>query len=86
MNSSLPGIPSSGTEITNVSSHGLWLLSDGCEYFLAFEDFPWFKEAAIGKILNVELVSPHHFYWPDLDIDLGIDSIVHPERYPLKAR
>ncbi|MCB1674944.1 MAG: DUF2442 domain-containing protein [Halioglobus sp.] len=86
MNSSLPGIPSSGTEITNVSSHGLWLLSDGCEYFLAFEDFPWFKDAAISKILNVKLVSPRHFYWPDLDIDLGIDSIVHPERYPLKAR
>jgi hypothetical protein len=22
-------------------------------------------------------------YWPDLDIDLAVDSIQHPERYPL---
>jgi hypothetical protein len=25
-------------------------------------------------------------YWPDLDIDLALDSIQHPERYPLVSK
>lgn len=73
-------------EVTNISSHGLWLLSDDRELFLSFEEFPWFKQAPIGQILNVEEVTPGHFYWPDLDIDLSVESIEHPERFPLIAR
>ena len=86
MNSSLHGIPSSGTEVTNISSHGLWLLTNDKEYFLAYDEFPWFKDVPVSKILNVEEPSPGHFHWPDLDVDLGIDSIEHPERYPLSAK
>jgi hypothetical protein len=86
MNSPMHGIPSSGAEITNVSSHGLWLLSGDKEYFLSYKDFPWFKEAPIGKILNIEEPSSGHFYWPDLDVDLDIDMIEHPDRYPLKSK
>lgn len=86
MNSPEHGTPSSGAEITNISSHGLWLLSDNHEYFLSYKDFPWFKDVPVGKILNIEEPSPGHFYWPDLDVDLGIDTIEHPEHYPLQAR
>jgi hypothetical protein len=86
MNSPVHGIPSSGAEITNVSSHGLWLLSGDKEYFLSYKDFPWFKEAPIGKILNIEEPSSGHFYWPDLDVDLDIDMIERPDRYPLKSK
>lgn len=74
------------TEITNVSSHGVWLFSEGRELFMSYEDFPWFKEASIGKIFNVKRISPDHFYWPDLDVDIGIETIEHPERFPLKAK
>jgi hypothetical protein len=56
------------------------------ELFLAFEEFPWFRDATIGQIMNVELPSAHHLYWPDLDVDLAIESIEHPERYPLVSR
>ncbi len=72
------------TEVTNISSHGVWLLTQEKELFMSFEDFPWFKNVSVGKIINVEEPSPGHFYWPDLDIDLGIESIEHPERFPLK--
>jgi len=85
MNSSTHGISTSEPEVTHVSGNGLWLLAGGREYFLSFEDFPWFKDASIGKISNVEQASEGHFYWPELDIDLGIDSIEHPERFPLKG-
>lgn len=86
MSSSTHGINTSGTEVTHVSSDGVWLLSDGRELFLSYDDFPWFRDAPIGKILNVEQQTDGHFYWPDLDIDLGIESIEHPEKFPLKSR
>jgi hypothetical protein len=44
-----------------------------------------FKDAPVGAILKAERPQPHHPYWPELDIDLSIDSIEHPEQYPLRA-
>jgi hypothetical protein len=35
--------------------------------------FPWSKEAPIGKLLNLKLPHPGHLYWPDLNIDLSLD-------------
>lgn len=86
MTSATRGSAISAVEVTNISQHGLWLLTDEGEYFLPFETFPWFREAPVRKLLHVELPSRHHLYWPDLDVDLEIDSIVHPERYPLVSR
>ena len=86
MSSSMHGLRTSKVEVTHVSSYGIWILTGDQELFLPYEDFPWFKEASIGKIINVQEVSPGHFYWPDLDIDLGIDSVENPEKYPLKSR
>ena len=59
----------------NVSAHGLWLLSGEKELFMSYEDFPWFKNAPIGELLNVEEPAPGHFYWPDLDVDIGLENI-----------
>jgi hypothetical protein len=53
---------------------------------MSYEDFPWFRDEPIGKILHVEEPSPGHFYWPELDVDVGIDTIEHPDRFPLKAK
>ncbi len=80
------GIRTSEIEVTHVSSHGVWLLADGQELFLSYDDFPWFIDAPIGKIINVERPSPGHFRWPELDIDIDIESIEHPEKFPLKAK
>jgi hypothetical protein len=86
MNSQMLGAITFQTEVTNISSHGVWLLSAGKELFMSYDEFPWFKDAPIGKILNVEEPTPGHFYWPDLDVDLGIESIEHPDRFPLRAK
>ena len=86
MNSEQLGKTVSDLEVTNISTHGIWLLVDEREFFLSYEDFPWFKEVPIGNILRVEQPTPGHFYWPDLDVDLGIESIEHPEKFPLKAK
>lgn len=82
----MPGTATSAPEVTNISRHGFWLLLDERELFLAFEEFPWFKGASVEAILEVERPQPHHLYWPILDVDLTVDSIEHPERYPLKAK
>ncbi len=86
MNSEQLGKIASEVEVTNISTHGIWLLVGEREFFLSYEDFPWFKEVPIGNILRVEQPTPGHFYWPDLDVDLSIESIEHPERFPLKAK
>lgn len=85
MKSKPPGGSTLAVEVTNISRHGLWLLAGGEELFLSFEDFPWFRDAPVGQVLNVTEPSPGHFYWPDLDVDLGAETIRHPERFPLKS-
>jgi hypothetical protein len=85
MTSALPGASTLDLEVTNVSTHGFWLMLGAEELFLLFSEFPWFKDAPIGKLTNVELLQPHHLYWPDLDVDLAAESIRHPEQFPLVA-
>lgn len=70
-------------EVTNISSRGFWLLLAGRELFVPFAEFPWFRDASIAQLLDVQLPSAHHLYWQRLDVDLAVESIEHPDRYPL---
>ena len=85
MSSEALGKSTSAVEVTNVSSHGVWLLTGDEELFLSYEDFPWLKDAPLAKVLNVQEPTPGHFFWPDLDVDLSREIIEHPERFPLKS-
>ena len=80
------GTPALDVEVTNVSTHGFWLFIGDRELCVDFDAFPWFREAPIAKVLRVEMPSPQHLHWPDLDVDLAVDSIEHPERFPLVSR
>ncbi len=86
MRSESLGISTSEVEVTNISRHGLWLLVGDEELFLPFDEFPWFKDASVQAILNVQHQGPDHLYWPALDVDLALDSIRHPEKYPLISK
>jgi hypothetical protein len=86
MKSALPGRNTSEAEVTNVSRHGFWLLIDERELFLPFDKFPWFRDVPIGQLLNVERLHETHLYWPDFDVDLAVESIEFPERFPLVSR
>lgn len=70
---------------THISSHGFWIRLDDRELFLPFEEFPWFRNAKVDQILHLERPHPHHPYWPELDVDLAVESIEAPEKYPLKS-
>ena len=77
------GKRTSVVEVTNVSMEGFELRIRDREYFVSFRDFPWFRDASIAQITRVELPSPHHLYWPELDGDLAVESLEHPEQFPL---
>jgi hypothetical protein len=85
MKSEIIGSGISTPEILNVSPHGFWLMVAGREYFLSFDDFPWFGAATLNQLFKVELHHGAHLYWPELDVDLDLERIEHPERFPLVA-
>ena len=73
-------------EVTNVSQQGLWVFIQNREYFLEYTLYPWFRNATIAQIMNVELLHDIHLYWPDLDVDLEIQSLENPQEYPLISK
>ncbi len=79
----MPGIVTSAVEVTNVSTHCFWVLLGDEELAVPFADFPWFKQATIEQLANVEWPSADHLYWPQLDVDLSVRSIRDPSAFPL---
>ena len=86
MNSSTHGANTSPIEISNIDRFGIWILLDDREYFLDYDNFPWFRNATMAQILNVELRKTGHLRWPDIDVDLSIETLDHPEAFPLIYR
>jgi hypothetical protein len=83
MTSSTPGASTSRAEVTNIDGFGFWVLIDGAEYFLPYVDFPWFRSATLDQILNLQLLHDDHLHWPDLDVDLCLESLGQPGAFPL---
>ncbi len=73
-------------EITQISTHGIWLLVNGVEYFLSFKDFPWFENATVAQIHHVQLLHGFHLRWPEIDVDLHMESLNNLEKYSLVSK
>lgn len=73
-------------EVLTVGTHGIWLHVAGVEHFLSYDDFPWFKDANIRQIINVEMPRDGHLHWPELDIDFSIRSLSELDAFPLKSK
>lgn len=82
----MAGVVTSQAEVCGITPHGFWLLLDDEELFVPFNQFPWFRSASVEKIFHVKHPQPHHLYWPELDVDLDVNSIKHPDRFPLVAK
>jgi len=80
------GISTSLSKVPNISHHGFWLLMDDREYFVPFKDYPGFTEATITQIYHVQRQGVSQFHWPDIDIDIELEALDKPERYPQKYR
>lgn len=69
-----------------INNQGVMISVEGNDYFLSYNRVPWMKDATVRNILNIKMSGKNAIEWPDLDIDLEIDSLKHPERYPLVMR
>ena len=86
MKASTRGVNTSQVEVSNIDQFGLWVFVQSKEYFLPYDDFPWFRNATIDQILKVKLLHQDHLYWPALDVDLCVDSLAEPGKFPLNYR
>ena len=82
----MPGIATSGAEVTLISAHGFWLLLGDEELAVPFEQFPWFKQATVAQLTAVQRPTENHLYWPELDVDLSVDSLRNPQAFPLVSK
>ncbi|WP_295431022.1 DUF2442 domain-containing protein [uncultured Thiodictyon sp.] len=82
----MPGIVTLAAEVTNISPHCLWILLDDEELAIPFSEFPWFKSATIEQLIRVERPTKNHLYWPEIDVDLAVESIRKPEDFPLVSK
>lgn len=78
-----PGKDISVAEIQNISRQGIWIFVEDQEFFLPFDLYPWFQKATIEQIYDFQLQHKKQLHWKALDIDIDIDSLKHPDAYPL---
>ena len=76
-------INSTLASVLMINAQGIMISVAGNDYFLSYNRIPWMKDASIKSVLNVRMSGQNAIEWPDLDVDLEIESLMHPERYPL---
>ena len=74
---------STSASVLMINAQGIMLSVCGNDYFLSYNRIPWMRDASISSVLNVKMSGRNAIEWPDLNVDLEIDSLKHPERYPL---
>lgn len=76
-------INSTLADVLMINDRGIMISVQGQDYFLSYNRVPWMKDATISEVLDVRMSGNNAIEWPRLDVDLEVDSLRHPERYPL---
>lgn len=82
-NNSKHNTNSTSVSVLMINGQGIMISVGGQDYFLSYNRIPWMRDASINDVLNVQMCGSEAVEWPALDIDLELDSLRHPERYPL---
>ena len=69
--------------VSGITRFGIWIIVNDCEYYLNYEEYPWFKSSTVEQILNLKFKRGNHLAWPDIDVELELESLMHKEKYPL---
>ena len=77
------GVSSTSADVLMINDRGIMLSVQGEDYFLSYNRVPWMRDATINEVLDVRMSGKNAIEWPKLDVDLEVDSLRHPERYPL---
>jgi hypothetical protein len=70
-------------EVKYVSREGLCVTVEGRDYFAAFKNFPYLADLTGAQVFRVEYCGNGHIRWEDADIDLNIEILSSPEKYPM---
>ena len=70
-------------DVLMINDRGIMISVQGQDYFLSYNRVPWMRDATINEVLDVQMSGKNAIEWPKLDVDLEVDSLKHPERYPL---
>ena len=73
-------------KVLAIVSNGIMIEVYANVYFLPCSSNPWFENAKIADVFNIEPVGCAGVRWAALDVDLAIESLMHPEKYPLIAK
>jgi ribosomal protein S1 len=79
-------IGNTSVEVLSIMPNGIFLSVSGNDYFLSYNRLPWFRTAKVSDILNVEMFGNDAIRWEALDIDLEIESLMYPEKYPHRMK
>jgi len=79
-------ISSTSVDVLMINDRGVMLSVQGQDYFLSYNRVPWMRDATINEVLDVQMSGKNAIEWPKLDVDLEVESLKHPERYPLLIR
>ncbi len=74
---------STSASVLMINTQGIMISVQGCDYFLSYNRIPWMKDARISDVLNIRMSGRSAIEWEALGVDLEIESLKHPERYPL---
>ena len=86
MKSSRNGTNTYRVSVAGVNARGFWLRLGARRLFVAYQEFPWFREFTALELSRVRRPAAHHLRWAEFDIDLEVDAIRRPGRYPLIER
>ena len=79
-------ISSTSVDVLMINDKGVMLSVQGQDYFLSYNRVPWMRDATINEVLDVQMSGRNAIEWPKLEVDLEVESLKHPERYPLLIR
>jgi len=76
-------INNTSVSVLMINSQGMMLSVLGQDCFVSYNRVPWLRDARVSSVLNVRMSGLRSIEWPELDVDLEIEILKYPERYPL---
>ena len=73
----------SSVRVLSVMPTGILISVMNKDYFISFNRLPWFQDAKLSDILDVSMFGRMGIKWDKLGVELEIESLEYPEKYPL---
>lgn len=83
MRSSRNGRSTFPVSIAGISARGFWLSLGERKLFVAYAAFPWFRDFTVRELAAVKRPAAGHLRWPVFDLDIEVEALEHPDRFPL---